>query len=144
MSATRGLSRLFVCLFFAAAASFSGFAQSTTLLRGTVTDPQGGVITSAIVTLSNAGTGFNRSATTDQRGEYQFVQVAPGTYQIVVETPGFTKLTRTDVQLLVNTPTTLDLRMELGKTTDTVNVTAEASAINTVDASVGNAFSEQQ
>ena len=48
------------------------------------------------------------------------------------------------MQLLVNTPTTLDLRMELGKTTETVNVAAEASTINTVDASVGNAFSEMQ
>ena len=57
---------------------------------------------------------------------------------------GFAKLTRTDVQLLVNTPTTLDLRLELGKTTETVNVAAEASTINTVDASVGNAFSEMQ
>jgi len=53
-------------------------------------------------------------------------------------------LTRTDVQLLVNTPTTLDLHMELGKTAETVNVAAEASTINTVDASVGNAFSEMQ
>ncbi len=135
---------LFVFLFLTAAASFSGFSQSTTLLRGTVTDPQGGVITGAVVTLSNAGTGFNRSVTTDQRGEYQFVQVAPGTYKIDVEMVGFTKLTRTDVQLLVNTPTTLDLRMELGKTSETVNVAAEASTINTVDASVGNAFSEMQ
>jgi hypothetical protein len=73
-----------------------------------VTDPQSAVITSAVVTLSNAGTGFSRAVTTDQRGEYQFVQVAPGTYTIVVEMVGFAKLTRTDVQLLVNTPTTLD------------------------------------
>jgi hypothetical protein len=133
-----------VCLFLTAAASVSGFAQSTTLLRGTVTDPQGAVITSAVVTLSNAGTGFTRAVTTDQRGEYQFVQVAPGTYTILVEMAGFAKLTRTDVQLLVNTPTTLDLRLELGKASETVNVAAQTSAINTVDASVGNAFSEMQ
>jgi Carboxypeptidase regulatory-like domain len=144
MPATRGWYQLLVCLFFTAAASFSGFGQSTTLLRGTVTDPQGAVITSAVVTLSNAGTGFSRAVTTDQRGEYQFVQIAPGTYTIVVEMVGFTKLTRTDVQLLVNTPTTLDLRMELGKASETVNVAAQASTINTVDASVGNAFSELQ
>ncbi len=131
---------LFVYLFLTAAASISGFSQSTTLLRGTVTDPQGGLIAGAVVTLSNAGTGFNRSLTTDQRGEYQFVQVAPGTYKIDVEMMGFAKLTRTDVQLLVNTPTTLDLHMELGKTTETVNVAAEASTINTVDASVGTHF----
>ncbi len=144
MRVKRGLYRLFVCLFLTAAASFSGFSQSTTLLRGTVTDPQGGVITGAIVTLSNAGTGFNRSVTTNSSGEYQFVQIAPGTYKIDVQMVGFAQLTRTNVQLLVNTPATLDLRMELGKTAETINVTAEASTINTVDASVGNAFSEQQ
>ncbi len=134
-----------ICIFLlTVAAPFNGFSQSTTLLRGTVTDPQGAVITSAVVTLSNPGTAFNRSVTTDQRGEYQFVQVAPGTYQIDVEMVGFAKLTRTGVELLVNTPTTLDLHLELGKNTETVNVAAEASTINTVDASVGNAFSEMQ
>jgi hypothetical protein len=144
MRTKRGLYQLLVLLFLTAAAPFSGFSQSTTLLRDTVTDPQGGVIAGAVVTLSDSGTGFNRSITTDQRGEYQFVQVPPGTYQIVVEMVGFAKLTRTDVHLLVNTPTTLDLRLELGKTSETVNVAAEASTINTVDASVGNAFSETQ
>src|SRR5580692_3390256 len=98
MRAKQGLSQLFVLLFLTAAASFSGFSQSTTLLRGTVTDPQSAVIAGAVVTLSNAGTGFNRSVTTDPRGEYQFVQVAPGTYKIDVEMVGFSKLTRTDVQ----------------------------------------------
>ncbi len=102
------------------------------------------MITNAKVTLSDTGTGFTRSVTTDARGEYQFVQLAPGTYRIVVEMAGFTTVTRTDVQLLVNTPTTLDLRMELGATTESVNVAAEVSTVNTVDASVGNAFSELQ
>jgi hypothetical protein len=144
MTTRRGSFRFLFFLFIAAAASFSGFSQSTTLLRGTVTDPQGGVITNAKVTLSDTGTGFTRSVTTDARGEYQFVQLAPGTYRIVVEMAGFTTVTRTDVQLLVNTPTTLDLRMELGATTESVNVAAEVSTVNTVDASVGNAFSELQ
>ena len=144
MTTKRGSFRFLYFFFLAAAASFSGFSQSTTLLRGTVTDPQSGVITNAEVTLSNANTGFTRAVATDARGEYQFVQVAPGTYKIVVEASGFAALTRTDVHLLVNTPTTLDLRMDLGATTETVKVAAEASAINTVDASVGNAFSELQ
>ena len=84
MRAERVAYQLFVFLFLTAAACFSGFSQSTTLLRGTVTDPQGAVIAGAIVTLSNAGTGFNRSVTNRHRGEYQFLQVAPGTYKIVV------------------------------------------------------------
>src|SRR5580693_6115964 len=111
MRAKRALSPLLICLSLLAAAPFSSYSQSTTLLRGTVTDPQGGVIAGAVVTLSNAGTGFNRSVNTDASGEYQFVQVAPGTYKIVADMVGFSELTRTNVQLLVNTPTTLDLRM---------------------------------
>jgi hypothetical protein len=76
------------------------------------------------------------------QGEYQFLQVAPGTYKVVVSKAGFAQAIRNE--LLVNTPTSLDLRLEIGKTTDTVNVSAEASTINTVDASIGNAFSEDQ
>ncbi len=127
-----------------AALPFQAYAQSTTLLRGRVTDPQGATIAGAIVTLSDAANGFTRGATTDMDGEYQFLQLAPGTYKVVAEKVGFTSLTRTGVQLLVNTPATLDLRMDLGKTSETVDVAAEASTINTVDASVGNAFTEQQ
>ena len=144
MPTQSGLRHALVFLFLAVAGAFSAWAQSTSLLRGTVTDPQGAVIADAKVTLSSASTGFNRSVITNPSGEYQFLQISPGTYTVLVEAAGFSTLTRTDVQLLVNTPTTLDLRMELGKTTETVNVAAEASTINTVDASVGNAFSELQ
>ena len=121
-----------------------GLSQSTSQLHGIVTDPQGAVIASARVTLSSTGTGFNRQAAANANGEYQFLQVPPGTYNVTVEMAGFASLSRTDVQLLVNTPTTLDFRMEVASATQTVDVAAEASAINTVDASVGNAFSEQQ
>ena len=130
------LGTLFTCA--------TGAAQSNSLLRGTVTDPQNAAVSNAIITLSSAETGATRKVSTAVNGEYQFLQVTPGTYSLQVESPGFTKATRTDVKLLVNTPTTLDFTLALGQITDSVNVSAEASAINTVDASVGNAFSELQ
>ena len=134
---------------FAAAAiilgfSTAGYCQSTTLLRGNVTDPQGASISEAVVKLSNAQTGLSRESLTSATGEYQFLQLTPGTYTITVEKPGFAAITRTGVNLLVNTPATLDLGMSLGQSAESVSVTAEASTINTVDASVGNAFSERQ
>src|SRR5579872_5750822 len=95
----------------AALGSFSAFSQTTALLRGTITDPQGAVIADAKVTLSSPNTGFNRYVITSSNGEYQFLQLSPGTYTVMVEAPGFSTLTRSDVQLLVNTPTTLGLRM---------------------------------
>jgi Carboxypeptidase regulatory-like domain len=121
-----------------------GFSQSTTSLRGTVTDPQNASIADAIVKLTNTQTGLLRQTVSDASGEYQFLQLTPGAYALTAEKPGFTTLSRSDINLLVNTPTTLDLRMELGRTAESVSVSADASTINTVDASVGNAFSEQQ
>jgi hypothetical protein len=142
MNFLRGIR--FVSLLALSAGAFCAFAQSTALLRGTITDPQGAVVPGAAITLTNASTGFNRQTITNPQGEYQFLQVVPGTYRLTMEKTGFTPTSRTDVQLLVGTPSTLDVRLELGHTAETVNVSAETSAINTVDASVGNAFSEQQ
>ncbi len=120
-----------------------GFCQSTTL-RGVVTDPQGASIPEAAIRIVNTQTGSARQTLTSAAGEYQFLQLTPGTYTVSAEKSGFAPITRDGVNLLVNTPATLDLRMALGQNAETVSVTAEASAINTVDASVGNAFSERQ
>src|SRR5579863_6604277 len=122
----------------------AAFCQSTTLLRGSVTDPQGATIPEATIKLTSAQTGLARETLTGATGEYQFVQLSPGTYTISAEKPGFAPIVRTGIGLLVNTPTTLDLRMALGQSAESVSVSAEASTINTVDASIGNAFTEQQ
>jgi Carboxypeptidase regulatory-like domain len=119
-------------------------SQSTSQLHGIITDPQGAAILTAHLTLKSVGTGFNRQTVSNSGGEYQFLQVPPGVYAVTVEMPGFASLTRSGVELPVNTPVTLDIRMELASATQTVDVRAEASAINTVDATVGNAFSETQ
>ena len=128
---------------FAALAAVA-FSQSTAQLRGTITDPQSAAIADAVVKLTNSQTGLLRQTVTNPSGEYQFLQLPPGAYALTAEKPGFAAVSRSDVNLLVNTPTTLDLRMALGKTAESVSVSAEASTVNTVDASVGNAFSERQ
>src|SRR5579871_5748707 len=89
----------------------SVLAQATTSLRVVVTDQTGGVIPGAVVSMTNSGTGFKRQALTGEDGVYQFLQVPPGTYQVTVEKAGFTTVSRDTVQLQVNTPGTLDLRM---------------------------------
>ena len=81
---------------------------------------------------------------TDAVGEYAFLQMPPGTYTLKAERPGFSTATRDNIKLLVNTPASLDLQLTVGNATETVNVTAEAAATNTVDATVGNPFSERQ
>jgi len=90
------------------------YAQSTTSLRGVVTDPQGAVITGAAVTLMSPATSLTRTAVSSEAGEYQFLLIPPGSYRIKAEKPGFSTLSRTGLTLQVNTPATLDLKLEVG------------------------------
>ena len=120
------------------------YAQSTASLRGVIADPSGAVVPEAVVTLSNIQNGSKRSIISGATGEYSFLQVAPGVYKLVVDKPGFATMTRDNIQLLVNTPTTLDITMTISSTGEKVNVTAAASEVNTTDATVGNPFGELQ
>jgi hypothetical protein len=122
----------------------SAHGQATTSLRGTVQDTQGLALPTVVLTLTNVQNAASRKVVSDAAGEYGFLSVPPGTYRLSANKPGFTTATRDDIQLLVNTPATLDLQLQVGAVSETVNVTAEASAINTVDASVGNPLSERQ
>jgi hypothetical protein len=124
--------------------TLTAFGQATTSLRGTVTDPQGGIIGGAVLDLVSEETGFKRSVVTDETGVYQFAQVPPGSYVVVAQMKGFAVVTNTGIRLLVDTPARLDIKMEVATIAETVNVEAEASAINAVDASIGNAFNQTQ
>ena len=118
------------------------FGQATTALSGTITDPSGAAIPTATVTITNSQSGALRSTISNERGFYQFPQTAPGTYEIKAEATGFRSAIQTGVELLVGTPTTLDVEMEVGAVTEVVTVEADALTVNTTDATVGSAFNE--
>src|SRR5262249_3544065 len=79
----------------------------------------------------------------DDAGAYSLLQVQPGTYKLEVQKPGFTTYL-SEVRLQVNVPTTLNIQLAIGQTTETVNVVAEAAQVNTQDVTVGNPFTETQ
>src|SRR5690242_1207042 len=126
-------------------ASVVVWAQSfTTSLRGTVTDASGAAVAAAKVTLSSPDRGIERTATTGAVGGYEFLQLLPGTYQLTVEMAGFRKFEQKGIQLLINTPSTVNVALAVGATSETVEVTGEAAQVNTTDASLGIAFNEGQ
>src|ERR1035438_4838340 len=106
-------------------------------IRGTVADPTGAAIGTAKVTLVDEATGVARATLTGTGGEYSFSAVNPATYTVTVETPGFKKLDRKG--LVVNTQEFLlvDLKMEVGDVTQSVNVTEEVPLMETENASTG-------
>jgi hypothetical protein len=122
----------------------NAWGQATTSLRGTVTDSSGGYVGGASVTLTNPESKIVRTATTGDDGGYQFLFLLPGTYTLDVAATGFQKYEQTGLQLLVNTPVTVNVQLKVGGGKETVTVTAEEPALNLVDASIGNSFDETQ
>src|SRR5262249_49771404 len=121
------------------------WAQATTSLRGAVSDPSGAVVTAANIVLVNLGSGVMRTAVTDDNGAYQFLQVTSGTYRLRAEYPGFRSVVRESLQLLVNTPTTVDLRFaQVGNSIDVDVFATPLPAVNTVDATIGNTIQNSQ
>ena len=114
-----------------------------TSVTGKVTDSAGGVVAGATVTVTSS-TGASRSDLTNEIGVYQFLQLAPGMYQIKAELQGFKTTIKRDVELLVDTPTSLDLELEIGEITLQVTVEEATSKLNTIDGTLGNAINGVQ
>jgi len=137
-------STLVLTLFATMLGTGLALGQATTSVRGTVTDPDGNALVGANVVLANAESKTERNATTGGQGEYQFLLIPPGTYTLKVTAAGFRGYEQKGLALLVNTPATANLQLKVGATTEVVTVTAEAPALNLVDASVGSSFDEKQ
>lgn len=141
----RSVTRVaFLIVVFLLAITTAWTQTATTSVRGTVTDRSGAAVTNAKVVLANAERAIQRATTTGAAGQYEFLQLPPGTYQLVIEAQGFRRYEDKNLQLLVNTPATANIALEVGATNETVEVTGEATLVNTTDASLGNAFNERQ
>src|SRR5688572_11532458 len=117
-------------------ATTAAFAQATSSLRGKVIDAQNAAIPGVTLLLVNEQTGFRREVFSDETGTYQLLQVPPGPYELQADLPGFAQV-RTKLTLQVNTPASLDVKMELAGLAEVVQVQAEVATVNTVDASIG-------
>ena len=120
-------------------------AQATTSVNGRVTDPSGAVVPGAALKLTLQSTGAVREGISDASGQYQFSQLAPGTYTLSVSASGFATNKRANLELLVSQPATVNVTLQLANVTQqvTVNETAQAM-LNTTDATLGNAFDNHQ
>src|SRR5258707_8035872 len=135
---------LFGPLIALAFASFAFAQTGTTSLHGTVTDKSGATVAGANVSLDNSQQGFHRVTVTGSGGEYEFQALQPGTYLLTIQAAGFRKYEQRNLQLLVNLPTTSNVVLEVGTSSETIEVSAQAETLNATDASIGNAFNESQ
>ena len=115
------LAALILCLFSTALS-----AQSAGTARGTVLDPSANSVAHAQVRIISEATGATRTFTTESTGEFVFPQLLPGRYRIDVEAAGFTHLVRTGIVLTTGTTSDIDLKLSVGSSEQTVDVTADA------------------
>src|SRR5690242_18090001 len=107
-------------LLFVLGLSSPAFAQSFLgTIRGTVVDPQGQVVPSAAVLITDEATGVPRSLETDAQGRYEAPNMRPGTYRVEVITQNFKKFERTGVVLRAAGTALVDVTLELGSLNET-------------------------
>src|SRR4030095_14493837 len=113
-------------------------AQATRgTLLGTITDSSGAAVPGATVTITDVGTNIVTSDVTNESGYYTFTNLKDGVYRVEAELSGFKKVVRENVQVDVNTTIRVDLALEAGNVSETVNVSAETPALQTDRADTG-------
>jgi len=119
------------------------FAQGETgSVTGVVTDPQGGVVAGAEVTLTNLADNNSRTTTTNDSGRYHFASIGVGNYDLTVTKAGFKTHRATSQKISVGNQLTLDVQLEVGALTETVVVSSQAgNELQTANATIGNTIS---
>src|SRR6266403_3774475 len=127
-----------------------GLKTSTTFAQavygsilGTVTDPQGGAVSGAKVTVSSLTNGTPEEPTTNESGNYSVTHLIPDTYKIRIEGPGFKATDIPSVQVSADSAAHVDATMQVGAVTQSVEVTGEIPQLTTDRADVDVEFSQK-
>jgi len=118
--------------------------QITGSIRGTVIDPSGSIVQSATVIAKQIETGLTRAAVTDHQGEYVLVELPIGHYQLEVQAKGFQKYLQQGISLDVNETATVGVHLRLGAETQQVEVSADATLVQSTVSSLGQTVMEHE
>jgi hypothetical protein len=113
-------------------------------IEGTVTDATGGVLPGVTVTVTNTATAVQQDVVTDDSGRYRVLYLNPGTYSVAAELSGFKKALRPENPVRVGDVLRVDLVLETGGVSETVQVTAERSLLNTSSGISGTTVDSKQ
>src|SRR3954462_1521206 len=131
------IKRRLTCAVYLAAVLLFGTVQPSHAqvlygsIVGTVEDPSGSVVPKATVTVINKQTAATREATADEAGRFSILTVPAGTYDLKVSAPGFRQLTKTNLEVAINSVTRADAKLEVGQTSEQVTVSASAAQLQT-------------
>lgn len=131
---------LALSVFALAAPLWSQSAQMT----GRITDPTGAVVPEATVSVIASETGVRRRVSSNQEGYYTVPLLQPGRYEVTVQKEGFKAINRQGIELAVGEISRLDFVLELGNTTEVVEVTATGPLLETESTTMGQVVGSRQ
>ena len=135
------LNRALTALTLMTAVSCGLFGQvESARLQGTVQDQTGAVVPSALVSVVNVKTQAKVQISTDVTGNFTFLSLSPGTYNLTVEAAGFRKSVVDNVELGVSAILNQNVKLEVGQTSESVEVQASTVSVQTTDSQVSRAI----
>lgn len=139
----RHLAIVLVCM---VAAQTVGFAQGVRgSIAGQVTDPTGAVVKGASIRLVNANTGTDvRTIQTSDGGDYRFIEIEPGAYDLIVSASGFGEARLTGIDIEPNRTVTLDVALTAAGVTDQVEITASDELVDKESAQLGTTVEHER
>lgn len=137
----------FACVMIAALMlSVGSLAQSqatTGTVQGTVTDPNGAVVSGASVNLKNIDTGFERTVTSNSDGFFNAPLLPLGRYRVTTAAGGFTNTVLENVEVTIGQTQSLDIALKVGGATETVDVSSEAETVETARTELSTQINER-
>lgn len=135
------MRRVFCFLFVS---GLLGAQETRSTILGRVTDSSGAVVAGAAVTARNTATGVTAAAKSNDAGNFTLPYLLPGPYRVQAELQGFKKFSRDGIELRVNETVEVNVALELGATTEIVEVKADTPLLQTVEASLGQVVDQRR
>ncbi len=136
------MRRVLAAVLFTAAMAFA--QVDVTSVTGQVTDPTGAAVPGATITVTNLSTGVKLTATSSDKGEYAVPSLPAGSYSVSVAKTGFKTELVDGVALIVGEPGTVNVKLAVGQTSETVEVMAGAEVVQTATADVSTNLTGRQ
>ncbi len=143
MSIIRFRALTFAALLLSAASAAAAQEYRATI-SGTIKDASGGALPGVIVSIVETRTGVRTPAVTDASGQYVAPFLAPGDYDVTAELSGFKQVSRKALHIEAGSHPIIDLTLEVGSVTESVQVHAEVPILNTANASVGQTITTKE
>jgi hypothetical protein len=135
---------IFCCILLLASVAHGEAQVTTGSIVGTVKDTSGGVLPGVSVTAVNVDTNFSRSETSNERGEYSLQFLPPGSYRVEAELTGFKRFVQTGVEIELARAARVDPVLEVGGTTENVQVRADAPLVDTAHVALGRTVNQTE